>query len=103
MSGSEHIILRYEVSLDYLPIALPTEKALGPHVLIRPPVFTPGDRTVSLRDIQEFRGNITHNGREITIFGGFFRNMRFASYPFQTSQTHGSDAINGMSGIAFCP
>ena len=46
--------------MEDFTIALPGEKIIGAQVLIQPPSLTPGNRLVSLHDVQELRGNMTH-------------------------------------------
>ena len=57
---SLHIILGYEVDFENFTITLPSEKIIGAQVLLQSPCFTPGNRLLSLHDVQELRGNMTH-------------------------------------------
>ena len=52
-------------------IPLPDGKIIGAQVLIDYPTFGPGNRIVTLRDIQELRGNII-NGQGANAIWRFF-------------------------------
>ena len=53
-------VLGYDVNFGDFTITLPGEKVIGAQVLIRSPCFTPGNRLISLRDVQELQFNMTH-------------------------------------------
>ena len=46
--------------VEQFTAALPGEKIIGAQILIDPPSFDPGNRIVTLREVQELRGDITH-------------------------------------------